>query len=328
MAQVLVAPASLGSHISAMAVAEAAARGLERAGWEPITAPLASGEPGTAESLVRCLGGRMRSEAVSGKPPVRWGMLADGTAVMDRGTLEAPSTYGLGVAIRSAHKHQARRLLICMGGVQDTDLGRGMFRALGASISREDRLLSLPTGLLSLPIAHLFIQTPTVTVLSRRASRWLESLETWAQDPVAHLSGEMGPAMAVLGAQPRPAVSYLASTLKLDDQMTAVRWILSAAPLAGALVPGSTLTWVAQFARFHRRPVWALVPQMERGFERLYRLGPLGLYPLLDRLQSERQASRRTVVMIEQAAFRLGMYMAGDLADSREPNSGRDSRGL
>lgn len=328
MAEVLVVPASLGPNISAMAVAESAARGLERAGWEPITAPLASGEPGTAEALVRSLGGRMRTEVVPGKSPVRWGLLADGTAVMDRDTLDGRSTYGLGVAIRSAHKHQARRLLICLGGAQDTDLGRGMFRALGASVSNDDRLRTLPRSMLRVPATHLFIQAPMVTVLGRRASRWLESLEALAPDPVAHLGGEMGPALAVLGAEPRPAVSYLASVLNLEEQVTAARWILSAAPLAGALVPGSTLAWVAQFGRFHRRPVWALVPQMEKGFERLYRLGPLGLYPLLDRLQSERQASRRSVVMIEQAAFRLGMYMAGDLSNGREPNSGRDGGGV
>lgn len=146
--KVLVAPDSFKGTFAAPDVAAALARGLERAGLCADRCPAADGGEGTAEALLRALGGR--SAAAPAHDPLgrpirgRFALLADGaTAVVETATasglaLLAPaehdpwraSTYGTGELIAAAAAAGARRVLVAVGGSATVDGGRGALDAI------------------------------------------------------------------------------------------------------------------------------------------------------------------------------------------------------
>lgn len=118
-------------------------------GCETVVAVVADGGEGTAEAIVRALGGSRRTVRVHDplmRPvEVQYGLVDDGrTAVMEMAaacglTLLSPgernpwrtSTYGLGEMIADALRAGCRKFLIGIGGSATNDGGCGMLRALG-----------------------------------------------------------------------------------------------------------------------------------------------------------------------------------------------------
>ncbi len=148
---VVVAPDSYKGSVSAIEVANAMERGVNRVFAEAQVRkiPIADGGEGTVEALVASTGGALRSVEVSGPlgDPVRacWGVLGDGrTAVIEMAAASGlplvarerldprhASSYGTGELIRAALDAGLRRIIIGIGGSATNDGGTGMARALG-----------------------------------------------------------------------------------------------------------------------------------------------------------------------------------------------------
>jgi glycerate kinase len=146
---ILVAPDSFKGTFSAVAVAEAIGRGIERAGIRADICPVADGGEGTMDVLLASLGGRV-VEAVAHDPLgrtlcARFALLGDdgqralvetaaasGLALLAADALDpwAASTYGTGELIAAAVKAGAREVLIAVGGSATVDGGRGALEAI------------------------------------------------------------------------------------------------------------------------------------------------------------------------------------------------------
>jgi glycerate kinase len=144
--RVLVAPDSFKGTFSAVAVADAIARGLERAGVEADRCPVADGGEGTLDALLVALGGRVERVTVRGPlgAPVEacFALLGDGKrALLEMASASglalvseldpwAASTYGTGQLIRAAVEAGAREVLVGVGGSATVDGGRGALEAI------------------------------------------------------------------------------------------------------------------------------------------------------------------------------------------------------
>lgn len=126
------------------------AEGVRRAGFEPVSLPLADGGEGTLWALHRTLGGSwvpVPTVNPWGKP-ITASLLSwpkTSTVVVElaeaagwasarshqRAALTA-STFGVGLMLRQALDSGARRILVGLGGSLTTDGGSGLLTALGA----------------------------------------------------------------------------------------------------------------------------------------------------------------------------------------------------
>jgi glycerate kinase len=149
--RVLVAPDSFKGSLSASAAAEAIARGVVAADLRSSVdlCPLSDGGEGSAEVLVKNLGGEFRSADVMGPlgttVTARWALLATGVAVVESAEAAGlglvpesardprlTTTFGVGELILAALDAGASSLLVTLGGSGTTDGGAGMAQALGA----------------------------------------------------------------------------------------------------------------------------------------------------------------------------------------------------
>lgn len=150
--RIVVAPDSYKGSVSALGVAQAMARGIQRVfpDADVRKIPIADGGEGTVEALVAATGGQMHLIDVAGPLGERvsafWGLLGDGrTAVIemaaasglplvpaDRRDPRLATSYGTGEIIRSVLEAGLRRIIIGLGGSATNDGGAGMARALGA----------------------------------------------------------------------------------------------------------------------------------------------------------------------------------------------------
>lgn len=148
---VLVAPNAFKGNLDARQVAEALAKGLERANsaLNVTQLPIADGGEGTVDILLQSAGGqRVEAKTVNAiGTPIRahYGILPDGnTAVLElaaasglgqlsleeRSPMKA-STYGTGLLMKDAIDRGCRRIVLGLGGSATTDAGTGILRALG-----------------------------------------------------------------------------------------------------------------------------------------------------------------------------------------------------
>ncbi|WP_127580232.1 glycerate kinase family protein [Paenibacillus koleovorans] len=147
---VVVAPDSFKGSLTAVEVAAAITRGLQRSGLaaDIRQVPMADGGEGTVDAVLTAVGGERRVLTVTGPmgEPVEafYGVLEDGTAViemaaasglplvpeMKRNPLQATS-YGTGELIRDALDRGSRRILLGIGGSATNDGGMGMAQAIG-----------------------------------------------------------------------------------------------------------------------------------------------------------------------------------------------------
>jgi glycerate 2-kinase len=145
-ARVLVAPDSFKGTFTAVEVADAIARGLERAGVKADRCPVADGGEGTLDALLVALGGRVERATVRGPlgDPVEacFAVLGDGRrALLEMASASGlalvseldpwnASTYGTGQLIRAAVQAGAREVLVGVGGSATVDGGRGALEAI------------------------------------------------------------------------------------------------------------------------------------------------------------------------------------------------------
>jgi len=149
--KIVLAPDSFKGSLSSPEVCAAMRRGIERvlpdARVESV--PLADGGEGTLDALLESSGGMRKGGIVrgplEGEVEASWGILPDGTAVIEcaqsaglplvplarRDALRA-STWGMGQQILAALDAGARRFWIGLGGSATTDGATGLLSALGA----------------------------------------------------------------------------------------------------------------------------------------------------------------------------------------------------
>jgi glycerate kinase len=151
MLNILVAPDSFKGTFSAVAVAHAIGRGIERAGLRIDPCPVADGGEGTTEVVLASLGGRTVEESVHDplgrELPASFALLdpdgsralvemaaASGLALLSRDELDPwrASTYGTGELIAAAVAAGAREVMVAVGGSATVDGGRGALEAIAA----------------------------------------------------------------------------------------------------------------------------------------------------------------------------------------------------
>ena len=163
--RIVIAPDSYKGSVSALAAAQAMARGVRAVfpDAEVVCVPIADGGEGTVEALVAATHGRLVEQQVRGPlgEPVRarWGVLGDGaTAVIEmaaasglplvpreRRDPRVTTTFGTGQLIAAALDAGLGRLVVGIGGSATNDGGTGMARALGARFLDADGR-ELPEG--------------------------------------------------------------------------------------------------------------------------------------------------------------------------------------
>ncbi len=149
--RIIVAPDSYKGSLSAIAAANAIARGILKVfpTADVLKVPIADGGEGTVEALVTATGGKFIYTEVSGplseKVQARWGILGEGkTAVIEIAAASGltlipiekrnPSlttTYGTGQIIKAALDKGLRKFIIGIGGSGTNDGGAGLAQALG-----------------------------------------------------------------------------------------------------------------------------------------------------------------------------------------------------
>ena len=169
--RILIAPDKFKGSLTALAAADAIARGIKAACPEAklVSRPIADGGEGTAEALGAALGGSWITVPATdplGRPiAARYAWLKDEVAVIDmseasglgrlttaeRDPLHA-STFGTGQLIADAIHRGARKILVGLGGSATNDGGSGMAEALGYAFfdHHGGRLKALPANLADL----------------------------------------------------------------------------------------------------------------------------------------------------------------------------------
>jgi glycerate kinase len=144
---VLVAPDKFKGTMTAGEVAAAIAGGLREGGRKTEELPIADGGDGTADALLRALGGDwVEAEATDalGRPiRARFALLADGRAVVEAAEASglariseherdafAATSRGTGELIAAAVETGATNVIVAVGGTATTDGGAGALAAL------------------------------------------------------------------------------------------------------------------------------------------------------------------------------------------------------
>lgn len=164
LVKIVIAPDSFKESVSAPDAAAAIARGVKAAcpGAQTLCIPMADGGEGTVEAVLAAAGGQARqrtvNDALGHKVDAVWGLLEDGTAVIEMAAaagleLIAPSrrdplrasSHGVGELILAALEAGAGRIILGLGGSATNDGGAGMLTALGLRLLDKDGR-SLPPG--------------------------------------------------------------------------------------------------------------------------------------------------------------------------------------
>lgn len=162
--KIVIAPDSFKESVSAPDAAAAIARGVKAAfpGAHTVCVPMADGGEGTVEAVLAATGGKEHeltvNDALGYKVDAIWGLLADGTAVIEMAAaagleLISPSkrdpmrasSHGVGELILAAVNAGATRIILGLGGSATNDGGAGMLTALGVRLLDADGH-SLPPG--------------------------------------------------------------------------------------------------------------------------------------------------------------------------------------
>jgi len=243
----LLAPDSFKGTMAASRVAAALAGPFAAAGLETDVCPLADGGEGTAEALLRALGGEWleaRAHDPLGRAiSARWALLGDGRAVVESAAAsglallradeldaESASSRGTGELIAAALAGGARTVLVGLGGTATTDGGAGAIEALEeAGVPERARLVCLcdvrtPWERAAATFGPQKGAGPAaVARLEARLERLAEALP---RDPrgrpfTGAAGGLAGGLWARFGAELRPGAAYVIEALGFERRLSA-----------------------------------------------------------------------------------------------------------
>ena len=251
MNSVLVAPDSFKGTLTAAQVAAALADGLRAGGLEAVELPAADGGEGTADALMRALGGELRTAAVHDPldRPVEaaFALLEDGAAVVEAAAASglalvaererdawAASSRGTGELIVAAWEAGARRVIVAPGGSATTDGGSGALEAITEAGARPaiDVVCDVRTPWEQ--AARVFgPQKGADPAVVKRLERRMAALARAApRDPrgvplTGCGGGLSGGLWAHLGARLLPGAAYVLDALGFDALMRASRFVVT-----------------------------------------------------------------------------------------------------
>ncbi len=247
----LVAPDDFKGTFTAAEVAAAVARGLRAAGVEAEELPIADGGNGTMDAVVQALDGELRTATVEDplgrRVEARWGMLPDGTAVVEmaeagglmRVTPEerdpwAASTRGVGQLIAEAARAGAHRVLLGVGGSATSDGGVGAVEAL------EEAGVDVPIEVMC-DVRVVYEDAGKVfgpqkgadpAMVERLTGRLHEIAERAPRDPrgvpmTGGAGGLSGGLWAFRGATLQPGAAFVLDTVGFDDRLRRASFVVT-----------------------------------------------------------------------------------------------------
>lgn len=287
---ILVAPDSFKGTYSAAEVAAAIGRGLESAGRPVDLCPVADGGEGTLETLVRALGGEVRTATVSdplGRPVKAPFALAGG----GRGIIEtaaasglglvkpgerdaiAASTFGTGQLIVAAIEAGAEVVYLGVGGSATTDGGAGAIRAIreagGLDGARIVVLCDVRTPFESAARVFAPQKGADERAVARLTRRLGDQARRLPRDPrgvpmTGAAGGLSGGLWAQFGAELVPGAQFVLDAAGFDRRMRAARAVVTGeGKLDQQSLAGKVVSEVSTRARQAGVPCHAIVGTRE-----------------------------------------------------------------
>ena len=268
--RVVVCPDKLRGSLTAPEAVDAIASGLADAGDHDVVGiPMADGGEGTLDALLAATGGERLScptvDAI-GRPVVAdWGVLPDGTAVVEAATSiglavlgdardpVGASSAGLGRVVVAALERRPPRLLVTVGGSATTDGGLGCLDAIGWDLRGVPTVVATDVRAVLVDAAVAFApqkgaDADQVALLTERLSLLADRYAARARDirdlPGSGAAGGLAGGLAAIGAQLRPGfdlvvdVVGLAPAIEGADAVVTGEGRLDATSLDGKVVGG------------------------------------------------------------------------------------------
>jgi glycerate 2-kinase len=285
---VLVAPDSFKGTFSAVQVADAIGRGLERGGVAADRCPVADGGEGTLEVLIAALGGKVMRVPVRGPlgrpvegevallgPDGRRALLemasASGLGLIaeDERDPWAATTYGTGQLIRAAVDAGAREVLVGVGGSATVDGGRGALEAIAGAGGLDGATVAVLCDVQT-PWEHCAeIYGPQKGADPDMVVRLAERLDAYAAElprdprgvPMTGAAGGLsGGLWAALDAALEPGAPYVLDALRFGDRLkTARAVIVGEGRIDAQSAMGKIVGEICARAAAHGVPVHAVV---------------------------------------------------------------------
>jgi glycerate kinase len=287
--RVLVAPDSFKGTFTAVEVADAIARGLERAGVEADRCPVADGGEGTLDALLAALGGRVERVTVRGPlgAPVQacFALLGDGRrALLEMASASglalvseldpwSASTYGTGQLIRAAVEAGAREVLVGVGGSATVDGGRGALEAIADAGGMDGARIAVLCDVQTEWERCAEIYGPQKGADEAMVARLAARLDAFASElprdprgvPMTGAAGGLsGGLWGGLGAELQPGAPYVLDALGFDARLRAAdAVIVGEGRIDAQSAMGKIVGEIAARARAAGMPVHALVGRNE-----------------------------------------------------------------
>jgi glycerate kinase len=242
---VLVAPDSFKGTFTAVEVAAAIGRGIERAGMSADLCPVADGGEGTMEVLVHALGGE-RVRAAAHDPLGRaidasFAVLDDGRAIVE--TAEASglallgedeldpwnaSTFGTGELIVAAGE---REVLLAVGGSATMDGGRGALAAIGDRAVRLRVLCDVQTPWERCAEIYGPQKGADAAMVERLRARFDSLVAELPRDPrgvpmTGAAGGLSGGLWSALGAELHAGAPFVLDAIGFDERLRAAQAVI------------------------------------------------------------------------------------------------------
>jgi len=245
--RVVVCPDKLRGSLSAVEATEAIASGLAEVGITDVSLiPMADGGEGTLEVLLAATGGQQLSchtvDALGSAVSAAWGLLPDGTAVVeaatsvglavlgDRREPVGASSAGLGRVLLAALDHQPARMLVTVGGSATTDGGLGCLDEIGWDLRDVPTVVATDVATRFVDAAAVFgpqkgADAAQVALLATRlralAARFAAEALDVADLPGSGAAGGIAGGLAAIGAQLQPGFDLVAGMVGLSDAVAA-----------------------------------------------------------------------------------------------------------
>jgi len=252
MPSALVAPDSFKGTFAATTVADALARGLQRAGWSADRCPVADGGEGTLAVLAEALGAQLVAVQASdplGRPVACRLGLAGETAIVELAQasglgLVAPgerdawraSTRGTGELILAAVRAGAQEILVAAGGSATTDGGAGAIEAIraggGLGTARLVVLCDVRTRFEDAPRIFAPQKGADEATVARLQRRLAQLARTLPKDPrgvpaTGCAGGLSGGLWAAFDAELRPGAAAVLDALGVEERMRATQLVVA-----------------------------------------------------------------------------------------------------
>jgi glycerate kinase len=252
--RVVVCPDKLRGSLSAAGAVAAITAGLTDAGVSDVLGvPMADGGEGTLDVLLAATGGERRTcrtvDALGGPVTADWGVLPDGTAVVEAatsiglallGTARDPvgaSSAGLGAVVTAALDSQPRQLLVAVGGSATTDGGLGCLDAIGWDLRGVPTTVATDVTTTFVAAAATYApqkgadaaQVAALTArLERLADRYAREHRDVREMPGSGAAGGLAGGLAAIGAELRPGFDVVAATVGLPQLVAPADAVLTA----------------------------------------------------------------------------------------------------